>query len=119
MVVSDLDKVYEHPALALALVRDEDSKVELELTVDVVDVVLGEGDGVVEHVLELGQDVGDLAHDHGKGGGAAVGARRDVGAVGQEHVGAVGVLVEGSDVQGGVAEAEKKSLLKCGIVCAF
>ncbi len=98
VVVPDLDEVDEHGALPPILAGDEHPEVQLELAVDVVDVVLGEGDGLVQHVLELGEDVGHLAHDHGEGGGAAVGARGDVGAVGEEHVGAVRVLVQGSDV---------------------
>lgn len=108
VVVADLDEVDEHGALAPGLVGDEDAEVHLELAVHVVDVVLGQGDGVVQHVLELGQDVGDLAHDHGQSGGAAVGPGRDVGPVGQEHVGAVRVLVQGGDVERGVPEPTQK-----------
>ena len=56
-------------------------EVQLEFAVDVVDVVFGEGDGVVQHVLELGQHVRDLAHNHGEGRDAGVRARRYVGAL--------------------------------------
>ena len=47
-------------------------EVEFELAVDVVDVVFCESDGVVQHVLELGQHVGDLSDDHGQGGDSRV-----------------------------------------------
>ena len=92
VVVARLYEGHEHRALAPALVGDQDLVVQLELAVHVVDVVLGEGDGLVQHVLELGQHAGDLAHDHGERRGAAVGAHRDVRPVAEQQVGAVGVL---------------------------
>ena len=56
-------------------------EVEFEFAVDVVDVVLGEGDGVVQHVLELGQHVRDLPHDHRQGRDSGVRPRCYVGAL--------------------------------------
>ena len=43
------------------LVGNEHFVVQLDLAVDIVDVVLGQGDGLVEHVLELGQHTRDLS----------------------------------------------------------
>ena len=56
-------------------------EVQFELAVYVVDVVFGERDGVVEHVLELGQHVGDLPDDHGQGRDAGVRPGSYVGAL--------------------------------------
>ena len=61
-------------------------------------------DGLVQHVLELGEDAGDLPDDHGEGGGAPVSPDGDVCPVTEQQVGTVAVLVEGSDMEGGVAE---------------
>ena len=52
--------------------RIKEPEVKFEFAVDVVDVVLCEGDCVVEHVLELGQHVRDLPHDHRQGGDTGV-----------------------------------------------
>ena len=60
VVVTGLDEGNEHRALPPRLVRDEHLVVELDLAVDVVDVVLRQGDGLVQHVLELGQHARDL-----------------------------------------------------------
>ena len=43
--------------------------------------MLREGDGVVQHVLELGQHVRDLPDDHGQGGDAGVRPGRYVSAL--------------------------------------
>ena len=61
MVVSGLDEGNEHGALPPGLVGDEDLVVHLDLAVDVVDVVLCEGDGLVQHVLELWQHARNLS----------------------------------------------------------
>ena len=63
------------------IINFKEPEVKFEFAVDVVDVVFGEGDGVVQHVLELGQHVRDLPHDHGEGRDAGVRARRYVGAL--------------------------------------
>ena len=62
--------------------RTNEPEVKFEFAVDVVDVVLCEGDGVVQHVLELGQHVRDLPHDHRQGRDTGVRPRRYVSALG-------------------------------------
>ena len=64
--------------------RISEPEVEFEFAVDVVDVVLCEGDGVVQHVLELGQHVRYLPHDHRQG--------RDTGVRPGCYVGALGMV---------------------------
>ena len=51
VVVPDLDEVHEHGTLSLGLVGDQHLEVHLQLAVDVIDVVLGQNDGVVQHIL--------------------------------------------------------------------
>ena len=60
MLMSRLDERHEHRALPARLVRYQHLEVELEFAVDVVDVVLGQCDGVVQHVLEFGQHARNL-----------------------------------------------------------
>ena len=89
VVVARLDEGHEHRALAAVPRGDEHLVVQFELAVDVVDVALGEHNGLVQHVLELGQQAGDLPDDHGEGRGAAVGPAGDVASVGKEQARAV------------------------------
>ena len=93
--MTDFYKVDEHGTFPLGLVGDQNPKVQFKLTVYVIDVMFSQSNGVVQHVLELGQDVGDFSDDHGEGRGAPVGAGRDVGPISQQHIGTVGVLIEG------------------------
>ena len=67
MIVSNLDEIDKHGALPFGLVRDQNSKVQLELTVHIVDVMFSQRDGMIQHLLEFRQDVGYLANDHGQG----------------------------------------------------
>ena len=84
-------------------------KIQFQLAIYIVNIMLCEGDGVIQHVLKLGKHVGDLSDNHGESGRSTIRPGGDVCAVGQQHVGAVGILVQGSNVKRGVTKsAEKK-----------
>ena len=104
MIVTSLDEGHEHGALPLALVRNQNLVVQLQLAVHIVDVVLGESDGLVQHVLELGQHARDLPHDHGQCSGASISAGGDVSSIAEEEVGTACVLIESCDVKRSVAK---------------
>ena len=55
VVVAGLDKGDEHGALPSHLVRYENFVVQLDLTVHIIDIMLRQRDGVVQHVLKLRQ----------------------------------------------------------------
>ena len=81
MVVTCLDEGHEHRALTLALVWYQHFVIKLQLAINVVDVVLGQRDGLIQHVLELGKNTRDLADNHREGGGAAIRPDGDVSSV--------------------------------------
>ena len=104
MIVTRLDEGHEHRALALALVWYQHFVIQLELTVHVVDVVLRQRDGLVQHVLKLGEHTRDLADNHGESCGAAIGPHGDISPVTEQEVGAVSVLIKRCDVQRSVSK---------------
>ena len=104
MVVTCLDEGHEHRALTLTLVWYQHFVIKLQLAINVVNVVLGQRDGLVQHVLELGKNTRDLADYHGEGGGAAIRPDGDVSSVAKQKVGAVSILIKGRNMQRSVSE---------------
>ena len=104
MIVTRLDEGHEHRALALTLVGYQHFVIQLELAVHVVNVVFRQRDGLVQHVLKLGEHARDLADNHGEGRGAAVGPHGDVCPVAEQEIGAVSVLIKRRDVQRSVSK---------------
>ena len=104
MIVACLNEGHEHRALALALVWYQHFVIKLQLAVNVVNVMLSQRDGLVQHVLELGEHARDLADNHREGGGASIRPDGDVSSVAKQKVGAVSVLIKSRNMQRSVSK---------------